>query len=53
MKNTSKSEQTGKNVDEMISRLSEYEILNPDAMSCVRGGESEGEGPTPIIITKF
>lgn len=35
-------------LDELISKLSENEILNPGAMRCVRGGE--GEGGEDIII---
>jgi len=41
-----------RNLDELISKLSENEILNPDAMSCVRGGDGDGGGDTIIIPPK-
>ena len=43
-------EMAKRNLEELISKLSENEILNPDAMSCVRGGDGEGAGGEPIII---
>ncbi len=39
-----------RNFDELISKLSENEILNIKAMSCVRGGDGEAGGGEPIII---
>jgi len=41
-----------RNLDELISKLSENEILNPDAMSCVRGGDGDGGGDGIIIPPK-
>jgi hypothetical protein len=49
MKNTNKSAETSKNFDQLISKFSENEILNLQAMSCVRGGAADGEGSTPIL----
>jgi hypothetical protein len=51
MKNLDKSIKSDKNFDQLISKLSENEILNIPAMSCVKGGE--GNGSEPIIMTKF
>jgi len=39
-----------RNFDEVISKLTENEILNPDAMRCVRGGDGEGNGGGDGII---
>lgn len=41
-----------KTFDQLISKLSENEILNIQAMSYVRGGSTEGEGNggAPVII---
>jgi hypothetical protein len=44
MKTTDKSAETKRNFDQLISRFSEIEILNTQAMSCVRGGSADGEG---------
>jgi len=44
-----RTEMAKKDFDELISKLSENEILNPSAMRCVRGGEGEG-GEDAIII---
>jgi hypothetical protein len=44
MKNTDKSPVTISSFDQLISKLSENEILNTQAMSYVRGGAADGEG---------
>jgi hypothetical protein len=46
MKKTDKSAGTNRNLDALISKLSENEILDPNAMMWVRGGE----GDTIIIL---
>jgi len=48
MKNVTRSSEAVRNLDLLISKLSETEILNVPAMSCVRGGD--GNGSEPIII---
>jgi hypothetical protein len=54
MKNTQKSAEATRNFDQLISKFSENEILNTQAMSYVRGGEGEGDGgASVIIIPKF
>lgn len=53
MKNFDKSVKSDKNFDQLVSRLSENEILNIQAMNYVRGGSADGNGSEPIIITKF
>lgn len=52
MKSSDKSLKTKRNFDQLISKLSEKEILDIQAMSYVRGGETDGEGNggAPIII---
>jgi|WetSurMetagenome_2_1015567.scaffolds.fasta_scaffold01607_5 hypothetical protein len=50
MKRADKSQGTTRNFDQLISILSENEIMNTQAMSCVRGGDGEGNGNEPIII---
>jgi hypothetical protein len=55
MKSADKSSKTMRNFDQLISLLSENEILNMQAMSCVRGGSTDGEangGSQVIIIPK-
>jgi len=47
-----RTEMAKTSLDELISKLSENEILNPDAMRCVRGGEGEGGGDGIIIPPK-
>jgi len=37
-------------IDLFTSEISEVEILNTEAMSCVRGGSTDGTGGDPIII---
>lgn len=50
MKRADKSSETNKNIDQLISKMSKNEILNLQAMSYVRGGNTEGDGSVPIII---
>ncbi len=50
MKRADKASETIKNFDQVISKLSENEILNIQEMSWVRGGEGEANGSDPIII---
>jgi hypothetical protein len=52
MKSADKSSETKRSFDQLISLLSENEILNMNTMSCVRGGDTDGEGNggAPIII---
>ena len=55
MKSADKSSETMRNFDQLISILSENEVLNMQAMSCVRGGGTDGEangGSQVIIIPK-
>ena len=49
MERTIRSEMAKRNFDELISKLSENEILDTEAMSCVRGGDGDG-GEDGIII---
>ena len=44
MKRADKSSETINNFDQIISKFSENEILNTQAMSCIRGGSADGEG---------
>ena len=56
MKNEDKSAETTMSFDQLISKFSETEILNTQAMSYVRGGNSDGEGDggaSVIIRPKF
>jgi hypothetical protein len=50
MKRADKSSETISNFDQLISKLSEKEILDLQTMSFVRGGDGEGNGGAPIII---
>ena len=50
MKTTVRSVETNRNFNQLISKLSENEILNTRAMSFVRGGDGEGNGGEVIII---
>jgi hypothetical protein len=50
MKNIYTSEREIKNLDQLISILTEKDILCLQAMSCVRGGEGEGNSGEPVII---
>jgi hypothetical protein len=49
MKTANKLSETTRNFDQLISRLSENEILDIQAMSYVRGGEGEGLGGEVVI----
>jgi hypothetical protein len=56
MKTADKSSESIRNFEQLISKLSENEILNIQAMSFVRGGSADGEangGAPVIIIPKF
>ena len=44
MKRADKSSETIRNFDQLISKISESEILNLQAMSCVRGGDGKAGG---------
>jgi len=44
MKNEVKFPETTRNLDQLISKLSENEILNTEAMCYVKGGSTDGEG---------
>ncbi len=48
MKKSNDLSNAKRNLDQLISILSENEILCLQAMSCVRGGD--GNGSEPIII---
>lgn len=50
MKRADESTETNRNFDQLISKLTEVEILSLEAMSCVRGGDGEDNGGEPIII---
>lgn len=49
MERLDKSAKTTRNLDLLISKLSESEVLNAQSMSFVRGGEGEG-GENIILI---
>jgi hypothetical protein len=50
MKRAENSAKTTRNLDLLISKVSENEILNLQALRSIRGGEGEGNGNEPIII---
>lgn len=50
MKNLNKKSEDKRNLESLISRISETQILNIHAMSCVRGGDGEANGGGDIII---
>ena len=50
MKNEDKSAETTMSFDQLISKFSETEILNTQAMSYVRGGSADGEGDGGQVI---
>jgi hypothetical protein len=51
MKRAASSAEATRNLDLLISKLSENEILNLQTMSFVKGGDpDEGNGNEPIII---
>jgi hypothetical protein len=49
MKRADKSAKMTRNLDLLVSKLSENEILDLHAMRCVRGGDGEGGGNIIII----
>ena len=51
MKRADKSQETNRNFEQLISKLSENEILNVQAMICVKGGSTDGTGSEPIIMS--
>ena len=51
MKTSNKTTTTGRNYSNFVSGLSENNILNSIEMLHVRGGEGEGTGLEPIIIS--
>ena len=53
MKNVKNSAKSEKNIDVLISKLSENELLDNNALSCVKGGSADGTGSEPIVITKL
>jgi hypothetical protein len=50
MKKVNESSKSERNSDLLNSEISGFEILSPEEMSCVRGGENDGTGGEPIII---
>jgi hypothetical protein len=53
MKKADKTTEAIRNFDQLISKFSENEILNVQAMSFVRGGSADGEGDGgEVVITK-
>lgn len=50
MRRADKSANETRNLSLLISKLSENEILNIQAMSCIRGGDGEANGGEDIII---
>ena len=50
MRKTAKSSKETRNLDLLVSKLSENEMLNLKALSIVRGGDGEGNGSEDIII---
>lgn len=50
MKRADKSAKATRNLDLLISKVSENEILNLQAMGSVRGGDGEGNGGEVVII---
>lgn len=50
MKRAEKSSAAIRNFGQLISKFSENEILNIEAMIYVRGGTTDGNGSEPIII---
>ena len=52
MENSAKSKMAKRDLEELISKLTENEILSPDAMRYVRGGDGDGGGDAIIIPPK-
>ena len=56
MKTAKKTAESIKNIDQLVTKLSEKDILNMQSMSHIRGGNADGEangGAPTIIIPKF
>jgi len=53
METSAKSKMAKRDLEELISKLTENEILSPDAMRYVRGGDGEGGGDGIIIPPKL
>jgi hypothetical protein len=51
MKRADKSTETIRNFDQLISKLSGNEILDIQAMSCIKGGDGEADGGV-VVITR-
>ena len=49
MKKRDRKENPVRDLDQLVSMLSGAEILSPDAMRCVRGGDADGGGDIIII----
>ena len=52
MEQSEKSRMAKRDLEALVSKLTEKEILTPDAMLCVRGGDGEGGGDDIIIPPK-
>lgn len=50
MKKENKSAKGNRNFDELVSKLTENDILTLPAMRDVRGGDGEDNGGEPVII---
>jgi hypothetical protein len=50
MKRAENSAKATRNLDLLISKVSEYEMLNITALNNIRGGDGEGNSGEPIII---
>jgi hypothetical protein len=50
MKNAARSSEETRNLEMLMSMLSENEVLNLRTMSSVRGGDGEANGSEIIII---
>ena len=50
MKKVPESAKPVKFENDVFSRFSQKEILSLQFMSCVRGGDGDGDGGVPIII---
>ena len=53
MKNAEIKVKTERNFDQLISKLSDNEILTIQAMSHVKGGTADGNGSEPIVYVKL
>ncbi len=50
MRRADKSAKATRNLDLLVSKLSENEMLNLKTLSSVRGGDGEENGNVPIVI---